>query len=178
MGNTSDWPGRRKNAAGILASEPAVVGAFMICERLQATLILDGYHFDPRLAAALVRLRGPDNVALISDASYPTGCPPGDYDDGLIRSTVHPDGYVYATDGGGWLAGSVITLERAIRVAVGQGAIPLRDAVAMATSTPARILGLDDRKGRIAPGCDADLVLFGQDLSIAGVLRAGQAVSP
>jgi len=178
IGNVSDWPHRRRNAEGILASEPGVVGTFMICERLRASIILDGYHFHPKLAAVLVRLRGPQSLALISDASYATGCPPGDYDDGLIRTTVHPDGYAYATDGGGWLAGSVITLERAVQVAVRDGGIPLCKAVEMTTLTPAQILGLADRKGRIEKGFEADLVLLDSDLAVRRVFRAGVEVAP
>jgi N-acetylglucosamine-6-phosphate deacetylase len=176
VGNTSDWPYRRKNAEDILTSEPAVVGAFMISDRLRGSVIVDGYHLDPRLAAALMRLRGPHNVALISDASYATGLPPGEYDDGLIRTTVHPDGYAYATGGGGWLAGSVIALDQAVRVAVRQGGVALREAVEMATLTPARILGLEGRKGRIASGYDADLVFLDSQLAVKRVLRAGREV--
>ena len=176
LGNVSDWPHRRKSEAGILASEPGAVGAFMISDRLRASLILDSYHFDPRLAAALVRLRGPQGVALISDASYATGCLPGKYDDGLIKTTVHPDGYAYVTGGGGWLAGSVITLEQAIRVAVGAGGIALREAIEMATWTPARILGIDNRKGRVAAGFEADLVFLNRLLRVTRVFRSGREV--
>lgn len=177
MGNVSDWPHRRKNAAGIFASEPGVVGAFMISDRLRGSVILDGYHLDPRLATALMRLRGPNSIALISDASYATGCPPGDYDDGLIQTTVHPEGYAYVTGGGGWLAGSVITLEQAVRVAVEMGGAALREAVEMATLTPARVLGIEGRKGRIAPGFDADLAFLDQHLDIKRVFRAGCEVA-
>ena len=105
------------------------------------------------------------------------GCPPGEYDDGVIPTTVHPDGYAYATGGGGWLAGSTIALDRAIRVAVEQGEIPLRDAVEMATLTPARILGVDDRKGRVAPGCTADLVVLDERLEVARVFRCGREIA-
>ena len=176
MGNVSDWPHRRLNAAGIMASEPGAVGAFMIGDRLRASLILDGYHFHPQLAGPLVRLRGPEHVALISDASYATGCPPGQYDDGVIPTTVHPDGYAFATGGGGWLAGSIIMLERAVQVAVELGQIPLREAIEMATLTPARILGIDARKGCIAVGSDADLAVLDSRLAVARVFRAGHEV--
>jgi len=177
MGNVSDWPHRRKNKAGILASEPGAVGAFMISDRLRGTVILDGYHFDPRLAAVLVRLRGPQSMALISDASYATGCPPGEYDDGLVPTTVHPDGYAYATGGGGWLAGSVVTLAQALQIAVQKGGVALRDAIEMATLTPARILGIETRKGRIAPGADADLVFLDDQLAVTRVFRCGHEVA-
>lgn len=177
MGNVSDWPHRRLNAAGIMASEPGAVGAFMISDRLRASLILDGYHFHPQLAGPLVRLRGPESIALISDASYVTGCVPGQYDDGVIPTTVHRDGYAFATGGGGWLAGSIITLERAIQIAVEAGGISLREAIEMATLTPARILGIEDRKGRIAPGCAADLVVLKEDLTVTRVFRAGHEVA-
>ncbi|MCX8036670.1 MAG: N-acetylglucosamine-6-phosphate deacetylase [Candidatus Sumerlaeia bacterium] len=177
LGNVSDWPYRRKNKDGILAVEPAAVGTFMISEQLRATVILDGYHFDARLAAALARLRGPQNLAIISDASYAAGCPPGRYDDGLIRTTVHPKGFAYATGGGGYLAGSVIAMEDAVRVAVQKGGIALRDAVEMATLTPARILGLERRKGKIAVGYDADLVVMNPDLKVRQVVRAGRVVN-
>ena len=151
-----------------------MVGAFMISRILRGSIILDGYHLDPRLAAVLVRLRGPRWVTLVSDASYATGCPPGDYNDGLVRTTVDANGYAYVTGGGGWLAGSVITLLRAVQVAVHRGGIALRDAIEMATATPARIIGIESRKGRIASGFDADLVLLDDKLDLKRVFRAGR----
>jgi N-acetylglucosamine-6-phosphate deacetylase len=176
MGNVSDWPHRRRNEAGIFVSEPGLVGAFIISGLLRGSIILDGYHFDPRLAYALVRARGTENVVLISDASYATGCQPGEYNDGVMPTTVHEDNFAYVTGGDGWLAGSVITLARAIRVAVREGSIPLRDAVIMATATPANVLRLEGVKGRVAPGYDADFALLDGDLHVWRVFRAGLEV--
>lgn len=176
MGNASNWPHRRKNRDGVYANEPGVVGSFLISGLLRGSVILDGYHFDPRLVYALCRARGPENVVLVSDASFATGCPPGEYDDGVMPTTVHANNYAVVTGGDGALAGSVITIARAIRVAVRNGSIRLRDAIEMATLTPAKVLGIQGVKGQIAPDHDADLALLDGDLHVKRVFRAGREV--
>jgi N-acetylglucosamine-6-phosphate deacetylase len=172
VGNASDWPSRRFDPAlRYRASEPGLVGAFMLERRLAGSVILDGAHLHPELVRALVELRGADAVALVSDATPSVGLPPGRYRAGALEVELRPDGVAVAGEG---LAGSAIPLLDAVRVAVRRAGLPLDSAVRMATATPARVAGIADRKGRLAPGLDADWCLLGPDLALAAAYRRGQ----
>jgi len=176
VGNASDWPSRPfDKEAAFRRSEPNVVGAFMIESRLRGSLILDGHHLHPELARALIELRGPENVALVSDATPAAGLPPGRYRMGGLEAEIRPEGY--ATTGES-LAGSVIALVDAVRTAVRRAGIPLAMAIRMATSTPAAVLGLQDRKGSLAAGADADLLVLGPALEVQAVYKGGQVAAP
>ena len=174
VGNASDWPSRPVDLElGFRRSEPGVVGAFLVERLLCGSVIADGLHLHPDLVRALVELRGPDCVVLVSDATAAAGLPPGDYKMGSLQARVHAEGY--ATVGQG-LAGSTITLVQALRISVQKAGIPLRDALRMATSTPARILGIAGRKGSLQAGKDADLLLLGPDLEIRAVYQRGRRI--
>ncbi|MEX2207600.1 MAG: amidohydrolase family protein [Myxococcota bacterium] len=174
VGNASDWPSRPFDpAAGFRRSEPNVVGAFLVERRLRGSLILDGHHLHPELARALVELRGPDAVALVSDATPAAGLAPGRYRMGGLDAEIRPEGY--ATTGES-LAGSVVTLADCVRAAVRLAGLPLATAVRMASATPAAILGLADRKGSLVAGADADLLVFGPTLELAAVYSRGVQV--
>jgi N-acetylglucosamine-6-phosphate deacetylase len=174
VGNASDWPSRPVDPElGFRRSEPGVVGAFLVDRQLCGSVIADGLHLHPELVRALVELRGPDCVALVSDATAAAGLPPGDYKMGSLQARVHAEGY--ATVGQG-LAGSTITLVQALRTSVQKAGIPLGDALRMATSTPARILGIDAHKGSLQAGKDADLLLLGPELEVRAVYQRGRCV--
>jgi N-acetylglucosamine-6-phosphate deacetylase len=171
VGNASDWPTRVFDPeVGYRRSEPGVVGAFLADERLRASVILDGHHLHPDLVRALVRVRGPRALALISDAAPFAGLPAGDHALWGMRARIDARGFATAGEG---LAGSTLSLCDALRVAVGRAGVALEDAVAMASSVPAQILGLEERKGRIAPGWDADLLVVDAELQPLSVYRAG-----
>jgi N-acetylglucosamine-6-phosphate deacetylase len=175
VGNASDWPARAFDPArGFRASEPGLVGAFMVEPRLSGSVILDGAHLHPELARALVALRGPEHTALVSDATPAVGLPPGRYRIGGLDAELRADGIATAGEG---LAGSAISLVDAVRVAVRQAGLELATAVRMATATPARVAGVAERKGRLAPGADADLLLLGPDLELRAVYRVGLPVA-
>jgi N-acetylglucosamine-6-phosphate deacetylase len=172
VGNASDWPSRPFDPAlGYRRSEAGVVGTFLIEQRLRGSLILDGRHLLPELGRAIVELRGPDCVALVSDATAAAGLLPGRYSLGGLDLEVHPGGY--ATSGQG-LAGSVVPLIEALRVAVSEAGIPLPAAVRMASQTPASIVGLERRKGQVAAGFDADLLLLDPEIQPVAVYRGGE----
>jgi N-acetylglucosamine-6-phosphate deacetylase len=173
LGNASDWPSRPYDEVlGYRRSEPGLVGAFLIEPRLRGSLILDGHHLHPELARALIEWRGAEHVALVSDAAPATGLPPGRYRAGGLEMEVRAEGY--ATSGQG-LAGSVIPLSRSLRVASEAG-IALDSALRAASSTPAAIAGLAHRKGRLAAGFDADLLLLGPSLEVRAVFLEGRRV--
>jgi N-acetylglucosamine-6-phosphate deacetylase len=112
-------------------------------------------------------------VVLVSDATHAAGLGPGRYVRGGFETRVHPGGYATSSVG---LAGSVIPLIEAVRTGVRQAGLSLQKAVRMATRTPAEVIGADHRKGRLAVGHDADLLLLGPDLEVQAVYRGGARV--
>ena len=142
---------------GLHHRAPGPPGAALTDDRATVELIADGEHVHPAMLALAIRAKGADRVALVSDAVGPAGLPPGDYD--WLGRRVTSDGHTVRLPDG-TLAGSLGTLDVALRVVTGQpsgGAdISLADAALMAATVPARILGLG-RKGRLIPTCDADL---------------------
>ena len=171
VGNTTDWPYRKEQPGGWLGAEPGVVGSFLCMEELSGSVILDGFHFHPAMLGPILRCKGPEKVALITDAAFVAGLPPGTYRKGKEKVTVTPQGYTVGRRKG-WLAGSLLTMDRAVRNAVCLAGVSLTEAVAMATLSPAKVLGLA-KKGRIAPGYDADVLILNSDLNVKMTVRGG-----
>jgi N-acetylglucosamine-6-phosphate deacetylase len=145
--------------AGLGHREPATVGAALALPELRCELIADGHHVHPGAMAVLARAKGPGGVVLISDAVRAAGLPDGEVDLGG-RAAQHCCGAVRLPDGR--LAGSVLTLDEAVRrfaAATGWG---WSDLARAAAGNAADALGLTT-KGRLAAGADADLVLLGDD---------------
>jgi N-acetylglucosamine-6-phosphate deacetylase len=149
--------------------EPGVVGAALVTDALTAEVIVDLVHVHPAGVQVAYRCKGPDGLLLVSDALRGTGLPPGTYDLGGHPTTL--DGRVAKLQDG-TIAGSIITLERAIANAHRAAGIPLADAVGMASAVPARTLGLGDR-GAIAPGRRADLAILDEDFVCRGTMMEG-----
>lgn len=146
---------------------PGVVTAALLDERLYVELIADGFHVHPAAMRLLARAKGRDRLMLITDAMVAAEMPDGDYALGGLPVSVRGGAARLAS---GTLAGSTLTLDRAVRNMVTYCGVSLPDAMAMAASTPAEAIGLGARKGRIEPGHDADLVVFERDLQ--GVHKA------
>ena len=131
-----------------------VIGAVLTSPKVSAELIADGVHVDEAAMRMLVELKTPERVILVSDGISATGMPDGKYQLGMFEVKV--SGGV-ARNAEGKLAGSTLTLDRALRNIVALG-VPLSSALQMVTANPARQIGLGARKGVLAPGADADLV--------------------
>lgn len=149
--------------------DTGVIGSVLTHGDVSAEIIADGVHVDSPAVEILLASKGPDRVILVSDGIAATGMPDGDYHLGSIDVRVSKG---VARNAEGRLAGSTLTLDRAVRNMV-QLNVPLIDAIHMATLGPARRLGLAGKKGVIAVGADADLVFLHQDLSVAGVMTRG-----
>ena len=149
--------------------DPGVVGAILTDPEVTAEVIADGVHVAGPAIQVLLGCKGFDTVLLASDGIAATGMPDGNYRLGNFEVTVK-DGV--ARNSEGKLAGSTLTLDRALRYVVALG-VPLKDAVRMTTVLPARRLGLAGKKGIIAVGADADLVALTPDLRVAGVMTRG-----
>lgn len=151
---------------------PGAVGALLASERARAGIIADGVHVHERALQVAYRQKGHENLALVTDAMSAAGMPPGDYELGGRRVRLN-GGAVRLPDG--TLAGSALTMDRAVRNAVEALGIPMRDAVRMATETPADVLRMRE-KGRITPGADADLALLTPDGAVEETIVAGRTV--
>jgi N-acetylglucosamine-6-phosphate deacetylase len=150
--------------------ETGVLGAVLTSREVTAELIADGVHVDDAAIRLLLAAKGIDRVVLVSDGTAATGMPDGRYRLGSFE--VNVSGAV-CRNAEGKLAGSTLTLDRAVRHAVNLG-VSLSDAVRMATLNPATVLGLEARKGILAAGADADLVLLDEQLQVAGVMARGE----
>ena len=149
--------------------ETGVLGAVLTSREVTAELIADGVHVDDAAIRLLLAAKGIDRVVLVSDGTAATGMPDGRYRLGSFE--VNVSGGV-CRNAEGKLAGSTLTLDRAVRHAVNLG-VSLSDAVRMATLNPATVLGLEARKGILAAGADADLVLLDAQLRVAGAMTRG-----
>jgi N-acetylglucosamine-6-phosphate deacetylase len=153
--------------------EPGLVAAALADPRVTVGLIPDGLHVHPALVRLLWQWLGPDRLNLVSDAMAAMGMPPGGYVLGDFHVTVDDDS---ARLGNGTLAGCVLSLDAVWRAFLGfSGATPAA-ALPTVTTTPARLLGLDDRLGRVAPNYDADLVLLSPDLRVVETFVGGESV--
>lgn len=148
--------------------DPGPILAFLEDPRVVAELIFDGIHVTSELAAFVMRII-PNRVVLITDAMAAAGAPDGDYLLGELPVEVRDR--VARLAGKSTIAGSTLTLNRAVRNAVAQG-IPLAQAVRSATSLPADYLNLDG-VGRIAVGNKADLVTLDDDAVVTAVMYRG-----
>jgi N-acetylglucosamine-6-phosphate deacetylase len=152
--------------------DPGVVGAILTDPEVTAEVIADLVHVAGPAIQVLIGTKGFDTVLLVSDGIAATGMPDGNYRLGNFEVAVK-DGV--ARNSEGKLAGSTLTMDRALRNVVAIG-VPLQDAVRMATVLPARRLGLAGKKGIIAVGADADLVALTSDLRVAGVMTRGSGL--
>lgn len=157
---------------GIHHREPGCAGALLL-EPATVEVIADGVHLHPAILSLIARLKSPEEILLISDCMCAGGMADGAYRLGEMDVVV-ADG-VARTQAGG-LAGSTLTLDRAVVRLAETGEVPFRDAVHMASLYPARFAGVDARFGSIAPGKAADLVIFGPDDAVLATLVAGVPV--
>jgi len=152
---------------------PALVGAALTDRRAMVELIADGLHLHPGGVRLVVKARGPDGVVLITDAVSGTGLPYGCY---------RMSGQDIQTSAGGarmadgTLAGSLLTLEVALRNVATWTGLPLHQALAMASLNQARELDIDGRCGSLEVGKDADLVICRPDLSVLHTMIGGEIV--
>ena len=156
--------------------KPGLLEVSLTDERVTGEIIADGKHLPPTLMKLAYKCLGPDRLCAVSDATSGAGLPEG--------ARFRLGGMEYEVcDGVGMLfdrtafAGSTTLLNRMIPILTQQVGIPLVEAVRMTTLTPARVIGVADRKGSLESGKDADIAIFNEDFTTWGVVIGGQAVS-
>ncbi|HXZ81460.1 MAG TPA: N-acetylglucosamine-6-phosphate deacetylase [Terriglobales bacterium] len=136
--------------------EPGILGAVLADDRLTADIIADGIHVHPKVIELFLHSKGPGRAVLITDAISATGMGDGRFRLGSLEVEVKGE----RCESEGRLAGSVLTMDRAVRNITTFTPSTLQTAVRLATLNPARVLGIGDRKGILQPGADADLVVL------------------
>ena len=151
---------------------PGVVGA-VFDSNITTETISDGIHVSYPALRIAYKQKGTDNVLLISDAIMACCMPNGEYSLGGQKVIVNND---EARIENGALAGSVLTLDKAVRNVYKNSNLPLHEIVKMASYNGAKHCKVDDRKGQIKEGYDADLILFDDDINIKKVFILGKEV--
>jgi len=158
---------------GLHHREPGTVGGALTLPGLTVEVIADGIHVHPVALAVAKAIRGTDGILLVTDAMRTAGLVDGEYDVGQQLAFVK-NGAVRLADG--TLAGSVLTMARAVRNMVQLVGMTLHAAVAMASLNPAGCLGLDKQKVTIAVGKDADLAILDKNYEVVTTIIEGRAV--
>ena len=153
--------------------DPGIIGAVLTSPEVNAELIADGVHVEAAAMKLLLLAKGAAHVTLVSDGLSATGMPDGKYMLGGFEVIVSGG---ICRNAEGTLAGSTLTLDRALRNIVALG-IPLPDAVRMLTQNPASLLGIEFKKGALRVGADADILLLDESLHLAGVWARGVALN-
>ncbi|MGA8731970.1 MAG: N-acetylglucosamine-6-phosphate deacetylase [Terracidiphilus sp.] len=152
--------------------EPGILGTVLTDDALFAELICDGIHNEPEIVRLWWRAKGQERAILVTDAMSATGMPPGTYQLGGFPVQV-ADGRATAD---GVLAGSVLTLDRALSNFVTFTGASIEQAVRLMTANPAAMTGLADQTGSLAPGMPANLVVVDAAGKLAGSFVGGERV--
>jgi N-acetylglucosamine-6-phosphate deacetylase len=152
--------------------EPGILGVVLTAESLYAELICDGIHSKPEMAKLFWRAKGPLRAILVTDAMSATGMPDGEYKLGGFAVQV-ADGRAMAR---GVLAGSVLTLDRALTNFIQFANAPLDDALRLLTTNPAAMTGLAGEAGRLDIGTPANLVAVDAKGKLIASIREGELV--
>jgi len=149
--------------------DPGILGDLLTDTRVSADIIADGIHLDPAIVQIFLKAKGPEGSVLITDATAATGMPDGRYRLGSLEVEVK-DGRCTSN---GKLAGSVLTMDRAVRNVMRFAHWDLQAALRLASLNPARVAGLRDR-GRIEAGAPADLVVLTPAGEVKGTMVGGE----
>ena len=149
--------------------EPGILGVVLSHQSLSADIIADGVHVAPEILKLFVAAKGQDKSVLITDAISATGMPDGSYRLGTFEVEVKGN----TCTANGRLAGSVLTMDRAVRNMMQIAGQPQSAAIRMATLNPARLLGMENRKGALTVGADADMVVLSTTGQVLTTIVAG-----
>jgi N-acetylglucosamine-6-phosphate deacetylase len=155
-----------------------VVEAAYLLDELDVEIIADGVHLPAPLLKLVYKIKGADRTALITDAMRAAAMPPGESVLGSIHNGIKvivEDDVAKLPDRSSF-AGSVATADRLVRTMLRLAQVPMMDAIKMITATPARILNVSDKKGELAPGKDADIVIFDSEVNIQITIIGGRII--
>ena len=155
-----------------------VVEAAYLLDELDVEIIADGVHLPAPLLKLVYKIKGANRTALITDAMRAAAMPPGESILGNIQGGIKvivEDDVAKLPDRSSF-AGSVATADRLVRTMLRLAEVPMMDVIKMITSTPARILDVIDKKGELAQGKDADIVIFDNDVNVQMTIINGKVI--
>jgi len=152
--------------------DPGILGLVLTNSDLSADIIADGIHVDPSVVELFMKLKGPDKAVLITDATSATGMPDGRYRLGSFELEVR-DGHCLA---GGKLAGSILTLDQAVRNVMKFAHLELDQALRTATANPAKVLGISPERGTLQAGAQADMVVLNSRHEVVRTIIHGAGI--
>ena len=152
--------------------ETGTVESIFALENMTVEMIADGIHVPPVMLRMIYQIKGVERTALITDA---LACAASKDDTAFDPRVVLEDGVCKLADRSA-LAGSIATMDRLVRTCVQQAGIPMEDACRMISETPAKIMGVYDRKGSLEKGKDADIIFFDKALELTFVMQMGRIV--
>jgi len=153
--------------------DPGVMGTIFINPEVTVDVIADYYHVHPAVLTFLFMVKRYSRIVLVTDSLRITGLPGKSFvaDGQKVKITGNvaklPDGTI---------AGSVLTMNRAVKNIVALGVVPVSEALKMASLIPARVLGIADHKGSILPDFDADIVILDDDFNVLLTMVRGNIV--
>ena len=153
--------------------QPAIMGAALESD-CWCEAICDGRHLHPGTVRMLLKCKGWDKVVAITDSIMAAGLPDGNYKLGVNDVVVKDGDAVLASNG--VRAGSTLTLAQALKNIVKFTERPVQDVLPLMTINPAKALRMDDRKGTLEVGKDADMVLLDDDLNVAMTVGLGRVL--
>ena len=148
------------------------IESIYLMDEMSVEIIADGIHIPPAVLRMVHKFKGVERTCLVTDAM---GCTASDSTTVFDPRVIIEDGVCKLSDRSA-LAGSIATMDRLIRTMTREAGVPLEDAVRMASESPARIMGIYDRKGLLEEGKDADIVVMTPDLEISAVWAMGRKV--
>lgn len=155
-----------------------VIESAYLLDDMDVEIIADGVHLPAPLLKLIYKIKGPDRIALITDAMRAADMPEGKSVLGSYKNGLHvivEDGVAKVLDRTTF-AGSVATADRLLKTMLDLAEVPLVEAVQMMTTTPARIMGISAQKGSFSKGSDADVVIFNQQIDIQQTFVKGLSV--
>ncbi len=155
-----------------------VIESAYLLDDMDVEIIADGVHLPAPLLKLIYKIKGPDRIALITDAMRAADMPEGKSVLGSYKNGLHvivEDGVAKVPDRTTF-AGSVATADRLLKTMLDMAEVPLVEAVQMMTTTPARIMGISAQKGSFSKGSDADVVIFNQQIEIQQTFVKGHSV--
>ncbi|WP_337391021.1 N-acetylglucosamine-6-phosphate deacetylase [Prevotella sp.] len=151
---------------------PGTVESVYAMQDMTVEVIADGLHVPPVMLKVVHKIKGVERMALITD-SLAYAASEGDVS--AEPRVIMEDGVCKLADRSA-LAGSIATMDTLIRTCIQKANIPMEDAFRMASETPAKIMGVFDRKGSIEEGKDADIIVFDRDINLTYVMQMGNEV--
>ncbi len=153
-----------------------VVESGYLIDDMFVEVIADGMHLPESLLKLIYKVKGPDKICLVTDSMRAAGCPEGEYvlgNQSTGQKVIVEDGVAKLPDRRAF-AGSVATADRLVRTMVNVAEVPLTEAVKMITLSPARVMRIDQAKGSITPGKDADIIVFDEDIHVQLTMIRGE----